>query len=302
MTLPNFFIVGAAKSGTTSLAAYLRQHPDVYFSPRKEPNYFAFYGEEPSAAGPAPEAVVRKLYLSHTVNDFDAYRALFAAANGESALGDASVRYLYEPRAAERIRAHAPNARIVIVLREPARRAYSHYTMNRQHQLETLSFDGALEAEADRRAAGWGYDWHYVGVSRYAEQVKRYLDQFGEDAVKTILFEDFADDPASVYRDVCTHIGVDPSFAPDFSVREKVTVWPKNAALDRWLNWPNPMREALERGPTRRVARRLFNAVRAKNAVPPPKLSPDTHARLKETFKDDVAELSVLLGRPTGWN
>jgi len=97
VTLPNFFVIGAGKSGTTSLWRYLEQHPEVYMSPIKEPKFFAFEGGVPDFRGPK---------TPWAVTDLEAYRALFAGVSEEKALGEASAYYLYTEEAPERIRHH----------------------------------------------------------------------------------------------------------------------------------------------------------------------------------------------------
>ncbi|MGQ9662575.1 MAG: sulfotransferase domain-containing protein [Kiritimatiellia bacterium] len=135
MTLPNFLIVGAPKAGTTSLFDYLGQHPEVYTPPVKEPCFF-------SSGLPA---------FTH---DLAEYEALFAGQTTQTAIGEASTTYLYDPDAARRIHDLLPEARIIIMLRNPAERAYSEWAYNAlQLACEPLSFEAALEAEEERAAS-----------------------------------------------------------------------------------------------------------------------------------------------------
>jgi len=103
MHLPDFMIIGAAKSATTSVAAYLAQHPQVYFSRSKEPNYFALAGQRLPFGGPAQPDVLFDLLYTWSTTDFDAYQQIFAGAGDGQKAGEGSVRYLYFPDAAERI-------------------------------------------------------------------------------------------------------------------------------------------------------------------------------------------------------
>lgn len=301
MPLPNFFIVGAAKCGTTSLAAYLKQHPEAYFSAHKEPNYFAYPGVTPCYGGPAPKAVIKAMLHDRTITDFEAYQASYADAKGAKAIGDASVRYLFLKQAARNIYEAVPNARIVAVLRDPVARLYSHYRMNCEFQLEPLGLMEAVEAEQERHEQGWGWDWRYVGVGRYAEQIQRYYDLFGREAVKVVLYDDYAAEPQKVFSDICRHLDIDPTFQPDMSTRQKVAYAPRIASVDRWLQWPSKSRAALEAVTPTPVMHRAKRFVRKLNAVPPPKFDPALRAPLFAKFKDDIDDLQALLGRSLPW-
>ena len=112
MRLPNFLVIGAAKAGTTTVYQYLKQHPQVYMSPRKEPHFFSKNGT--------------KDYPIPTLED---YQALFQEASDEIAIGEASTSYLTHPQTAERIQYHIPHAKLIAILRDPANRTYSLYIM-----------------------------------------------------------------------------------------------------------------------------------------------------------------------------
>lgn len=295
--LPNFFLIGAAKAGTTTLWSWLAQHPEVYLPETKEPNYFVFTERPATCAGPAPEHVLHELLHKFSVTTWSEYLALFAAHDDEKAVGEASVRYLYFPEAVERIRARLPDARMLVVLREPVSRLYSHYGMNRQFQLEDLALEEALAAEPARIRAGWGFDWHYAAVSRYAPQLERWFQAFGRERVAVFLHEDLRADPAGLYRQVCRFLGVDADFVPDFGVREKAAYLPRHRLLDRLLHHPNPVRSLGFRvlGPDRYET--LRKRVRRWNSAPVPPLEPARRQRLAELFVDDVKRLERLLGR-----
>jgi hypothetical protein len=298
--LPNFLIIGAAKAGTTSLWAYLRQHPEVFFPANKEPNFFALEDRSLSLRGPASPKVLHELLYSYCVQDYESYLGLFRSVRGQKAVGEASVRYLYAQEAPERIRASIPDVRLVAILRNPVSRLYSHYSMNRQYGLESLGVLEAIEAERSRREAGWAYDWHYVNVSRYAGQIRRYFMLFGREQVKVLLHDEFLSRPVEVVQEVCGHIGVERAFVPDMSQKEKVTYLPRVFALDRLINHPG-------RGRNRRdlLCRAVGASVVARldkwNRTPAPPLAPGLRTELSRLFRDDVQELEELLERRTGW-
>lgn len=296
--LPDFLLIGAAKAGTTSLWNYLVQHPDVYLPRhRKEPNYFAFPDGLPPCVGPASPRDLHELLYKFSVTSWPEYLQLFESAGQARAVGEASVRYLYEPEAPARIHERLPDVRLIAVLREPVARLYSHYCMNRQFQLEPLPLEAAIEAEPERRRLGWGYDWHYVAVGRYAEQIQRYFDRFGRERVAVHLYDDFREDPMLVYRDICRFLEIDPSFEPDVSERHKEAYLPRHLALDRFLHHPHRARTLLRRLLPSSAFARLHAGLLDWNAAPVPPLAKERSRALKPHFREDVLRLQELLGR-----
>ncbi|HEU5083313.1 MAG TPA: sulfotransferase [Acidimicrobiales bacterium] len=191
MTLPNFFILGAAKCATTSLANHLRAHPDVFIPDIKEVAYFNID--------------------ARWAEGRDWYEDWFAEAAGERAVGDATPAYLYVPEVLDRLTATVgTGARLIVQLRDPVHRTYSHYQHRRREGVEHRSLDEVLDEEL-----GGDEGWGYVGRGRYLEQIRRWVDVFGEDALHVVLFEDFVTRPHESYAAVCRHLGIDPTFRPD---------------------------------------------------------------------------------------
>lgn len=199
MKKPNLFIVGAARSGTTSLWQYLKTHPDIYMPEDellKEPTYFS--NNE------------RKLTL-------DSYLSLFEpAGHRHKWIGEASVAYITDPESAKRIHAFDPAAKIIIMLRNPADRAYSLYNWMVQDGYEyAFSFEEALKLEEIRvhqRESDWykpNYYWGYLYFRSglYHDQVKRYLEVFKENVLVT-KFEDFVKNPAPSYEEICSFLQI----------------------------------------------------------------------------------------------
>lgn len=233
MALPTFVVIGAAKSGTTALYNYLRQHPDVYMTPREEPSFFAFADESPRFNGPdGTEASV-----NHTaVTSQSDYEALFAGAKPGQARGDISPGYLYWPGTAERLARMVPDVRIVAVLRHPVDRAYSAFMHARRESKEPLSdFCAALRAEPARIAADFGFLWRYADLGRYANQLAVYFELFPREQVFVALYDDLAADPHGLCARVQDFIGVDPSFVPDVSLRHNPSGIPRSRLAYRWL-------------------------------------------------------------------
>lgn len=201
---PNFFLVGAARSGTTSLWRYLSCHPDIYMSPTaKEPHFFLWAGEQVDFDFGGWKRI-HKAY--HT--NWSAYLDLFRAATGR-VVGEASVFYLPHPRTPEKIKARCPDAKIAICLRDPVARAWSWYRFNKQRQAETAP-DFATALLRERENPRLFYTAQYVGLGRYAPQVERYIEHFGQERVQIILFEDLVQNPARVCLDLYRFLEVDP--------------------------------------------------------------------------------------------
>ncbi len=209
MALPNFFIIGAPKSGTTALYQAIRSHPDVFMSPVKEPRYFAFDGQPPVLNGPAGD------YWQKSIWQRRDYFQLFANANGQKVIGEASPVYLRIPQAAERIRKNLPLSRIVAILRQPADRAYSHFMYMRQKNVEPLqSFSAALAEEQARIQKGWFSGFYYKENGKYHTQLSVYYHLFPSEQIKIYLYEDWKKQPQAVLRDLFCFLEIDEEYQP----------------------------------------------------------------------------------------
>src|SRR2546423_4327594 len=179
---PEAFVIGAAKSATTSLHRYLGQHPDVFALPAKDTRFFAFDGPGPPLNGPGDDDFAREF-----VTDRDAYLALFAPAGDAAVRIESSVVYLDLPHVADRILARRPDARFLAILRDPAERAWSQWLANVQHRKEPLGFEEALAAEAERIAAGWSWLFHYRARGRYHSLLSAWLERVPADPPCVLL-------------------------------------------------------------------------------------------------------------------
>ncbi|MEM1366711.1 MAG: sulfotransferase [Cyanobacteria bacterium P01_H01_bin.15] len=303
MTLPNFLIVGAAKSGTTSLWHYLKQHPQIFFTRRKEPNFFAFKGLKlPPFSGPASPDVLYKILYQYSVTSDEKYQSLFENSAGKIAIGEASVRYLYFPEAAKRINEYIPNAKIIIILRNPIYRLYSHYIMMRgKYLLEPLPLVQALEQEGNRIQQNWGWDWHYVQVGMYYKQVQRYFELFGKDQVKVFLYDDFSAKPLKIIQDICRFIRVDDNFFPDMSRKRMPAYWPKNFVIDSLIRNPNPLNSTFRKILPKDIYKRVIRQGMLINGRKPPALSSKMKTHLQTVFQENIANLETLIERDLPW-
>jgi hypothetical protein len=276
--LPNFFVIGAAKAGTTALWAALDQHPDVYMSPVKEPRFFALGGEDPVHTRPD----------QRRYQEPQEYLALFAGAGGQRAIGEASTFYLTSAMAARRIRRDVPSAKLVVVLRHPIDRAHSHYWHQVRAGHESApTFEQALASEPRRVAAGLEPWRAYRERGLYHEQLSEYFSRFPREQIRVYLYEDWCASPSELLAGLFAFLDVDPAFAP---------------MLER-INASTAVRSVrLHRLALSSDQHWLRTLDRRYGAVPIPPVRPETRAALLEGYRDDIEKLQVLIDRDlTHW-
>lgn len=284
--LPNFIVIGAAKAGTTALYWYLAEHPQVFMSPVKETNYFA-YGLD--AGG-------RLLYGDPDVHHFPVkslaeYQALFANTNGAVAVGEASPIYLECPQAAGRIRALLPETRLICGLRHPVDRAYSDYQMYLRRRGRQL--DPARDLTANSQWARPDSRWMQVG--RYHKQLKRYFEVFPRDQIQVFLFDDFKRGALETVQNVYRFVGVDSDFRPDFNAPHNIGGMPESRMLEGFLT-SKRIRSIVEPFiPT--AAANWVRRLRMKNMRPAPPLPADLRRELSAYFREDIRHTADLIGR-----
>ena len=231
--LPNFFIVGAPKAGTTSLYRYLKQHPEIYMSPVKEPSYFASEIRIENLSEPFKRHVRRQSphlreYVDNgkppdpyawLVLNWHDYESLFQRVKDQKAIGEATVSYLWSETAAANIHARIPDAKIVMVLRDPAERAFSHYMHQLAEGLTRSTFREHIEqaASGTRREISALHPFLELGL--YYEQVKRYLDLFPRENIRIYWYEEAWRQPGQLLADLFRFLNVDPTFVPDTTKR-----------------------------------------------------------------------------------
>lgn len=291
MTLPNFLVIGAAKSGTTALYHYLKQHPQVYMSPQKETNFFAFQGQRVCFRGPGDEETSDSI-----VTTLDSYKDQFRSVSNESAIGEASPWYLYSTEAAANIHRRIPDAKLIAMLRNPADRAFSSYLHVVRHGREDLDFEEGLLAEERRIAQGWEPIWHYQHVGFYAEQVKTFLELFGREQARFYLYDDFVKDPNGILTDIYKFLDVDPGFVADTSVKPNVTGVPKSRLLGRLVFQPNPLKATARLFVPKQLRYELSQKLGQRLLVKPT-LRPAIRAKLSRHFRRDILDLQDLLER-----
>jgi hypothetical protein len=301
--MPNFLILGAMKAGTTSLYHYLQQHPQVYMSPIKEPNFFALEGRKLDFNGAEGREWINDRIKREFVTNIAEYRALFEEASSETAIGEASTMYLYSPEAPGRIKHYIPKANLITILRNPVERAYSAFLYMCRDSREPLSdFSEALRAEETRMRNNWEWIWHYKNAGFYYVQLKRYFDVFDQDQIKVYLYEDLRTDTPHVLQSIFKLLKVDDTFTPDTSLRHNLSGVPKNRALFSYIRGPNVVKSVRKPLLPKELRRRISAKLQSRILVEAPSLAPAIRRELIELYRDDILRLEGLIERDlSGW-
>jgi hypothetical protein len=294
MPLPDFFVAGVPKAGTTALYAALVRHPQLFLPTVKEPKFFLTDGPPPRRGGPGDI----QTYGEHVWRR-DEYEALFDPAPPGTKRGEATPFYLYSQRAQDRIATLVPAARLVLLLRDPVDRAHSNWAHLWSAGLESESdFVAACAAEPARKAAGWADFWHYIGQGLYGRQLEHLYSMFPRDQVLVLRYRDLRDRPAAALDQVCAFLGVTTGLidhVPAENVRPYPATTPFNDALRAVLRLGGtighrfPVRTRLA---VREPLLRLLHRQPGRR----PKLTRRQRAAVLPHFVDDIA----LLERVTG--
>lgn len=288
--LPNFLVIGAAKAGTTAMWHYLRQHPEVYMSPHKEPRYFALCGQPVNFQGPGDQT------RFNFVTELTDYQRLFAKAKEEKAMGEASPWYLYVKSAAPAIKEVLPDVKLVAILRDPVDRAFSNYLHAVGEGLEPLSsFREAMEAEESRIRENWSPRFHYKSKGFYYQQLQHYLKFFRREQLKIYLYEDLANEPEALFADVFDYLGVDPLFTVDVGKRHNESRTARSRTIKQVLEKDNIVRRCTRSAVPKRWRKTIRKNVSALNLKPKPKLSSQDRKQYIEVYRDDIEKLEQLI-------
>lgn len=301
--LPNFFLAGVAKSGTTALHAYLCQHPQVFMSPNKEPWFFGMadllappYGDSVLAALKQDRAWLQD-YLEgpqesgiwRYVMEWDDYVRLFRDARDEPVVGDASTGYFWLPSAAAAIRERLPDSRFAFMLRDPADRLFTLYLLN-LWRTPGVGFREWFQSALD--TPEW---WpSVVGAGRYATHLARWREIWPRERMRVYLYDDYRADPRAVLRDLLAFLEVRVDYPIDMSHRHNETTVPRfqrlhalrrrmfaGARLPRWV--PQGARRGLQR-----LYRQTRGDVR---------MDPEDRLLAIDYYRDEILRTGDLLGR-----
>lgn len=288
MPQPNLFIVGAAKAGTTALYQYLNQNPQIFFPKIKEPHFF-----------------FKDLDTSHFRSDFktkldknkgnlhqsfirseEEYLNLYTTAKEELYCGDASASYLYSKQAAREIYAFNKRAKVLIILRQPVERAFSHYLMNLRMGFSHKQFREDFINDLEKKEKGWGQSHLYLELGQYFEQVKRYVDIFPDAQLKLILHEDLKKDSQSVLNSIDKFLGI-KEFDYKTDVQFNKAEIPRNRQLVSFVKRLQ-LQHLIPQSLLRKLKGVLFQS---KNL---PKLEDSERELFLKYFESDIKKLEAL--------
>jgi hypothetical protein len=289
---PNFLVLGVSKTGTGVLCDQLQQHPSVYVSPNREPHFFALgeLTEQPSYAGPVPRQP------HPVVSRWQDYQALYAGVKGETAIGEASTSN-FQTRACQRIRQYIPDARLILVLRHPADRAYSQFVQNRRTFREPLpDFERALAAEEQRRREGWWPGFHYAAENLYADRLSLILDAFARSRISIHLFDDLTRDRAGTLGRMIEFLGADPGVKLGAVSESPAPFSYRHRGLQRLVSSYNPVMRWIKPLLPSGIWGAARHAMERANRTPPPALDPELRRRLTRQFSTDLRRVQALTG------
>jgi len=268
-SLPDFVVVGAMKSGSTSLLNALGDHPEV-FMPKKEVHFFNKYHHL------GPEWYIQKFTSS---------------SKSHKVIGEKTPTYSYLPEIPERMHALIPQAKLIWILREPVARAYSNYWHAAWRGKEDLTFEAAVECEHIRIKQDVYKG--YLARSRYADQIENYLKFYSIDRMKFVLLDDLVKDPQGTLKDVLTFLDIDASTTHwrSMNIGNKTNYTPRNLTLHAkartWI--------------TNDYFFRFFTVFNRKVGVP--KIDKSLHQDLKRLYVEDNKRLETLIKRDlSSWN
>lgn len=290
-----FVIGGAAKSATSTLADLVGRHPDVHVVPRKEAHHHLFVDAPPTFGGPGDDAFARMVVTSPVE-----WAGLLAEGDGCSAVGEASVYYLYRPEVWPTLaEALGPDGRVVLILRDPVERIRSAWGHLVRDGREELDLAGALDAEDQRVALGWEWCWHLRRVSRYHEQLPVVLQAFGADRVLVADFAELRADPVGLTGRVHRFLGVEPVDA----LGEVAVVNPsgkvRSRRVHRFLTQPHPVKDALRPIVPDRLVQGAYHRVLARNLEPLPPMDDEVRAQLCDELAEVADGVRSLVGLDT---
>lgn len=287
--LPNFLIVGAARSGTTSLYNYLKQHPDIFMSKIKEPCFFICAGETVN---------FNNFIKVNYICNYNDYTQLYVNAVGFQCIGEASTPYLFLfKKAIHNIKKYIPESnklKIIIILRNPVERAFSQFMALKRYGLEVLSFENAVSQEAVRKKQNYHFDFFYVGRGFYYEQVRAYLMNFRN--VKIYLFEELKHDPDSVISDLLGFLEVDRNVNLKIQKKHNFSGVPTVQYFDNLIFKDNAIKTIVKKilpSSVRKNIAFVLSRVNLKKG----NMDSEIRAKLIEMYREDMEKLSLLIDR-----
>ena len=295
MNLPKFLFVGTAKSGTTSIYHYLKQHPQVEI-PMKETFFFMSELLKDNHLPYPKQRPKSDLILTE-----QAYMDLYRGISSDKVSGEIGTGYLYHHEVSIPLiqKTLGTDVKIAIILRNPMDRCFSSYMHFVKDLFEDLSFEDSLEEEHIRIAENWDFMWHHKSLGYYANQVKAYQGAFKN--VKVWLYDDLRNDSESTLHSMAQFIGIDPYDLPSSTKAYNPSGKAKNERLQKFITHENPVKAVL-----RPIFRAFFNqekrerirkGMKSRNLKKAEGPNNSTYDLLRESYEEDILKLSRLIDR-----
>ncbi len=291
----NLIIGGASKSGTTALYYYLRQHPEVCLSEKKELHYFSRKYLEKYTNGPGDKYVIAEI-----PNTYDAFLDSFAHCANHKLRIDISPSYLFHYKSADEIVKKVGKVKAVFILRNPVDKIYSQYMHLVGEGRETLNFNDALEIEKIRESQGFSDMWLYRKSGKYSHAIEYFQQTLGKENVRVFLYDEFLRDQNAVLKDICEFSNIDNNidFSPIQSVNRSGI--PKSEIIAKIMA-PNFFTYILRKILPKNFGRVARNMLKNLNTGEKGELSKELRFTLISEFTDDIRNVEKLIGKETGW-
>ena len=280
---PNFFIIGGGRSGTTSLYEYLKNTKGVFLPKSKELNYFC-------------TNINPKLLLTKIIDNKQEYLNFFKNVKDEKVIGDASPLYLWDPKSAKLIHEIIPHAKIIIILRNPIERAYSHFLQLVTYGTESDPFSDCINRSLSAPA---DYSGRIIEAGLYYEQVKRYLEIFGKNQVQIYFYEEFFKDPHFYMKDILEFLDVEADLPDSIGKVHNALVVPKGKISEKILK--NNFIKKVGKKIIPKSSSMIVKTVLGKKTTKS-EMNIDDRKVLEKIYHDDIKKLEILLNRNIPWN
>jgi len=297
--MPDFLVIGAGKSGTTSIDKYLNQHPQIFVPKLKEPNFFGYEHTKLEDLHGNEDDIK---HFQRSVTTLEAYQNLFAEAKPGQILGETSNTYLYHKEAPERIKHYNPNMKLIAILRQPANRLYSRFLhLARENRLPSEDFSDCLNKNSI-----WWQRNDLIKEGFYYKNLSRYFELFPKENIRIYLYDEFQEKSGEIMKEIYEFLGVDKNFVPDQTIRYNQSGFVKNKFFNKIIGQGGILskyaKALLPQGTMTKLKgnillKRKINNMRGKNLVRP-KMDPEIKKFLTlDVYHEDIINLQRLLNK-----
>ena len=295
--LPDALLIGAPKAGTSALHAALALHPQVFSSRPKEPKYYLCADAPPPAYCGPGDAHSQQEWIWR----FEDYQRLFEPAGADQLRIESTPFYLCQRNARRRIAEELPDAKLIVVLRDPVDRAYSNWMHLWSDGLEPEpDFQRAFDLEQERIAAGWAPFWHYRRLGLYGRQLDDLYRHVAAERIMVVRYRELIADPVGLLNRTCAFLGLDQDVIrtiPRENSRTFVGTGPTTAVLSRVIRTGAAIGAWFPPEVWRRASEPLTGLMQSRGATARPALDPKVRSRLVEDFSTDIDLLEQVTGQ-----